>query len=119
MAIIRGHTEANCFFNCGVTLGLKPLASFSNSALVITVLQSVAGLFSPVDFAAVAGFAAAGLGCGEHTPLTVMTAAAGGTAAELSAGVWVGWGGAGLPGMACPHASVPNRTHINPLLRII
>ena len=124
MAIIRGHTEANCFFNCGVTLGLKPLASFSNSALVITVLQSVAGLFSAGDVAAVAGFAAApfaaaGLGCGEHTPLTVMTAAVGGTAAEVSAGVCVDWGGAGLPGTACPHASVPNKTHINQLLRII
>src|ERR1700757_1470298 len=74
MAIIRGHTEANCFFNCGVTLGLKPLASFSNSALVMTVLQSAAGLFSAEDVAAVAGFAAtplaeAGFGCGAQIPL--------------------------------------------------
>jgi hypothetical protein len=90
--------------------------------LVITVLQSVAGFFSAGDAAAVAGFSAApfaAAGWGEHIPLTVMTAAVGGTAAEVSAGVWVGWGGAGLLGTACPRASVANKTHINQLLRII
>jgi hypothetical protein len=92
--------------------------------LVITVLQSAAVLFSVGDFAAFAGFgatpfAAGGVGFAEHTPLTVMTAAVGGTAAEVSAGGWGGWGGTGVPGTVCPHESVPNKTHINHLLLII
>src|ERR1039457_6701313 len=103
MAINRGRTPANCFFNCGVTLGDTPLASFSNSALVITVLQSAAGAFG-----AVAGFAA----------IPFAAAAVGGTAAEGSAGAWVGCSEAGELGTACPQASVANKTHINHLLRI-
>ena len=36
--------------------------------------------------------AAAGLGCSEHTPITVITAASGGTEADVSAGgAWAGW----------------------------
>ena len=61
---------------------------------------------------------AAALDCAEHTPFIVITAAVGGTAAEVSAGAWPGCGGAGAPGMDCPQASVPNRTHISHLLRI-
>jgi hypothetical protein len=123
MAINRGRTAASCFLNCGVTLGDTPLASFSNSALVITVWQSPAGVFAAGVFAAVCGFdavalAAAAVGCVEHTPLTVITAAVGGTAAELSAGAWAGRDGEGAPGTACPQASVPNKTHINHLSRI-
>src|ERR1017187_5642451 len=123
MAINRGRTPANCFFNCGVTLGDTPLASFSNSALVITVLQSAAGVFAAGAFSAVAGFdarpfAAAALGCAEHTPIIVITAAARGTAAEGSDGAWVGCSEGGELGTAGPQASVANKTHINHLLRI-
>ncbi len=60
----------------------------------MTVLQSAAGVAAVavfaavVDFAAVpaAVFAATGLGFAGHTPFTVMTAASGGTAAEVSGG---------------------------------
>src|ERR1700722_7632342 len=119
----RGRTPASCFFTWGATLGATALASFSNSALVMTVLQSAAGVFAAVSFAEVAGFAsvplaAAGLVCPEHTPITVITGASGGTAAELSAGAWDGWGEGGALGTACPQAIVPNKTHISQLLPI-
>jgi hypothetical protein len=69
--------------------GDKLLASFSNSALVITVLQSAADTLDCGVLAPVAGLAAvaweAGLGCGEHTPFTVMTAAVSGTDSDVSA----------------------------------
>src|SRR5579864_4300365 len=101
----------------------------------MTVLHSPVGVvvvFSAVaDFAAVpaAAFAAAGLGFAGHTPFTVITAASGGTAAEVSGGCAGACGLAifsgapaccagGVPGAACPQASVPNRTHTSQLLRI-
>jgi hypothetical protein len=69
--------------------GAKLLASFSNSALVITVLQSAGAALDGEVLAPVAGLAAmaweAGLGCGEHTPFTVMTAALSGTDSDVSA----------------------------------
>src|SRR5579864_8852185 len=102
-----GRMVASCFFICGVTLGARWLARVSNSALVMTVLQSAEDLAAAV-------FACAGDG---HTPLTVITAAVGGTAADGSPGDSV-CGGAGVPGMACAQASVPNKTHISHLLRI-
>jgi hypothetical protein len=91
--------------------------------LVMTVLQSAGGLFAVGVFAVVAGFAAvavaaAGLGCGGHTPITVITAASAGTEAEVSTGAWAGCGGGGALGAACPQASVPNKTHISQLLPI-
>src|ERR1017187_6043989 len=116
--INRGRTPASCFLTWGVTFGAAALASFSNWALVMTVLQSAAGVFVAAVLAAVTGFAVpalAVLGSAEHTPLIVITAASGGTAAEVSAGAW---GGAGVPGAACPQASVPNKTHISQLLPI-
>src|ERR1700722_6842450 len=67
MAIRRGKTLANCCFSCGVMLGDTPLASFSNSALVMMVLQSPAGAFAAGALAeagaeAAAAFGTAGLG---------------------------------------------------------
>src|SRR5437588_463303 len=90
------------------------------------VLQSAAGVFAAgVLAAAVPVFAAvpvaeAVLGGVEHTPITVITAASAGTAADVSAGGAAGGvcGGGGALGAACPQASVPNKTHISQLLRI-
>src|ERR1700722_9886503 len=120
----RGKTPASCFFTCGVTFGATAFANFSNWALVITVLQSAAGVLVSAALVEVAGFAAvpvaaAGFGCAGHTPITVITAASGGTSAEVSAGAWAGCVGGGALGAACPQASVPNRTHISQLLPII
>src|SRR5690349_21214902 len=91
----------------------------------MTVLQSaaevVAVVFSVVaDFAAVpaAVFATAGLGFTGQTPFTVITAASGGTAAEVSGGGAGACDGGGVPGAACPQARVLNKTHTSQLLRI-
>src|ERR1700722_2446314 len=112
-------------------LGAMPLASFSNSALVITVLQSdgealvavEAGLAAPV-------FATAAFGAAGQTPFTVSTGASGGTAAAVSGGAAAfgvttvpgpcapGPGGGAVPGEACPQATVPNKTPHSQLLRI-
>ena len=87
IAINCGIIPANCFFTCGVTVGARFLTSLSNSVLVMTVLQSAAGVFAAGVLAAAAPvFAAAVLGGVEHTPITVITAASDGTAAEVSAG---------------------------------
>src|SRR5579864_5347164 len=66
-----GRMAANCFFICGVTLGARWLARVSNSALVMTVLQSAAEDFVAVVLAPVAAvpLAAAVLVCAGHTPL--------------------------------------------------
>src|SRR5579864_1984299 len=107
MAIYRGRTLASCFFCCGEAFGASALASFSNSALVMIVLQSAAAL-------AAAGFSA-------HTPVMVRTGASAGTDAEVSAGAgWFGAcvGGGGAFWAACPQASVPNKTHTSQLIRI-
>jgi hypothetical protein len=84
----RGNTPASCFFCWGVVLGAKAFASFSNSALVITVLQSPEDVFSEAAFApaVVAVFAAVALGCAGQTPLIVNTGALAGTEADVSAG---------------------------------
>src|SRR4029077_4903289 len=100
-----GNTLASCFLTCGVRLGATALASFSNWALVMTVLQSAGGVFAAGGFGGVAGLgevavAAAGLGCGGHTPTTVITAASAGTDAEVSTGAWAGCGGGGPLGAA-------------------
>src|SRR5579864_3320871 len=72
-----GRMVASCFFICGVTLGARWLARVSNSALVMTVLQSAAEDFVAVVLAPVAAvpLAAALLVRAGHTPLIVMTAA--------------------------------------------
>src|SRR5437879_3700624 len=102
MAINLGRTLASCFFCWGEAFGASALASFSNSALVMMVLQS----------AALAGFSA-------HTPVMVRTGASADTDAEVSAGAgWFGdWAG-GAPWAACPQASVPSKTHTSQLIRI-
>src|SRR5260221_14215161 len=87
----RGNTLANCFFNCGVMFGETPFASFSNSALVITVLQSAgeafaAGAFDAVSDVAAAALGAAAFGVAGHTPITVITAASAGKGSEVSGG---------------------------------
>src|SRR4029077_4260737 len=117
-------------------LGDKLFAIFSNSAFVITVLQSAAAVLEGESVAlaveaedlSAAAFAADGFGAGGQTPFIVRTGASGGTAAEVSAGVPGAWGEAAFPagpwldcgggGAACPHASAPNSTHIDQLLRI-
>src|SRR5215467_10087188 len=101
MAITRGSTPANCFFICGFALGANALISLSNSALVMTVLQSEA-LLAPSD---------------GHTPVMVRTAASSGTDAEVSAAAWAGWAGGTLCA-ACPQASVPINTHTSQRIRI-
>src|SRR5580704_2277323 len=131
MAINPGRTPASCFRNCGVRLGASALASFSSSALVMTVLQSAGALAARV-FAAAAGLAAlpgaAALGLAGHTPITVITGAPGGIAAEVSTGAaglaaTPGCVGGRAAGAACPQARVPSKTHsiqrllINRLLR--
>src|SRR5271170_6032190 len=90
-----GSTPPSCLLTCGVTLGARAPASFSNSALVMIVLQSAAGAFVAAVFvaavfvAAVAGFAAVPLtvavfGCAAQTPVMVITAALSGTDADVS-----------------------------------
>src|SRR5579863_2116050 len=125
IAISLGNMLANCFFCCGVMLGATPFASFSNSALVMTVLQSVAEVFAAGTFGAASDFAAAALvaaalGVAGQTPCTVMTAASSGTDADMSggaAGACIGCAGGAL-GAACPQARAPSRTHRSQLLRI-
>src|ERR1700730_11292417 len=127
----RGYTAANWCFSCGVTLGARPFASRSNSAFVMTVLQSAAGVLegsfvAAVVFAARVFAAAVVVLAGAHTPLIVNTGASGGTDADLSTGAAGGaWAAAGFPGAwlacagdgaaggFCPHASVPSNTHIS------
>src|SRR5258708_13218352 len=114
----RGYTAANWCFSWGVTLGARPFASRSNSAFVMTVLQSAAGVFeavlsAPVLSGAVLADAAvvvlAGAG---HTPLIVNTGASGGTDADLSTGAAGGaWPAAGLPAPSLPRA----RRHPGPV----
>src|SRR5579864_1476696 len=94
IAIRRGRTVASWCFSCGVILGDKPLAIFSNSALVMMVLQSAGFLDADAAGALAAGapslppagFCAGVFGAGGHTPLMVSTGASGGTAAGFSAG---------------------------------
>src|ERR1700690_2776672 len=127
IAMTRGSTPASCFFTCGVMLGVRALANFSNCAFVMTVLQSAAGMVVAGVFAAVAGFvvvpaavfATAGWGFAGQTPVTVSTTASGGTEADRS-GSGAGasglailpiipvCGAGGAPGAACPQASAPN-----------
>src|SRR5258708_27687570 len=132
----RGYTAANWCFSWGVTLGARPFASRSNSAFVMTVLQSAAGVFdavlsAPVLSGAVLADAAVVVWAGAgHTPLIVNTGASGGTDADLSAGAAGGsWAAAGLPGVwlagaggaaggVCPQARVPSNTPTSQLLRI-
>src|SRR5258708_9447045 len=136
----RGYTAANWCFSWGVTLGARPFASRSNSAFVITVLQSGEDALEPcaVVFSAPAlseavllGAAVVVLAGTGHTPLIVNTGASGGTDADLSTGAAGGvWAAAGFPGAcpacagggaargACPHARVPSNTHTSQLLRI-
>src|SRR5215467_1965607 len=103
MAITRGRTPASCFFCCAFALGAKAFTSFSNSALVIMVLQSEELL--------------AACACELQTPVIVRTAASLGTDAEVSAAAWAGWAGGTLCA-ACPQASVSMKTHTNQLIRI-
>src|SRR5712671_5799498 len=126
----RGSACSSWRFNCGVTVGARPLAIFSNCARVISVLQSAgffagaaavlpAAVFDPAtDTAAVFGVAV-------HTPLIVNTTALSGTSGAASAALLATPGAAGafacagaVPGWACPQASVPKSTHSNQLLRI-
>src|SRR5579864_5555225 len=88
IAMNLGRTLASCFFNWGVTFGATPLASFSNSAFVTTVLQSAEEALGSVALAGVAAapLAAAGFGVAAQTPLIVRTAASAGTVADVSAG---------------------------------
>src|SRR5262252_2767232 len=104
IAITRKRTPANCFFCCGFALGAKAFTSFSNSALVMTVLQSEE-LLVDCDGA-----------CELQTPVMVRTAASLGTEAEVS-GAWAGWAGGTLCA-ACPQASVPIKTHTSQRIRI-
>src|ERR1700740_2917457 len=121
-------------------LGDKPFAIFSNSALVITVLQSAAGVLEAADSAECfeagavvlsdAVFAEIVLEAVEHTPFMVNTGASGGTEAEVSTGaagacaaavfppgVWPACG-EGAGGATCPQARAPSSTHMDQLLRI-
>src|SRR5215467_279916 len=121
-----GSMLANCFFNCGVRLGTRLPASFSNSALVQVVLQSVEGVFAAGVAPGVAAVPAAGAAFAgaEQTPLTVSTTASAGTEAEVSLGFASSSvapparAGGGVPGAACPQAIAPNKTHSSQLLRI-
>src|SRR3981081_1015607 len=107
----RGYTAANWCFSWGVTLGARPFASRSNSAFVMTVLQSAAGVlegsfavFSAVVVAEVVFAAAVVVLAGGHTPLIVAAGASGGTDADLSTGAAGGaWAAPGFPGawLAC------------------
>src|SRR5215469_3244411 len=135
-AINCGSMPASCFFVCMVAFGARAFTIFSNCALVIVVLQSANEGLGAVIFVSAAGFTAApfgaaGFACGAQTPLIVMTTASAGTVADVSGGASGAWGllpiviagacagcGGGAAGAACPQASVPNRTHSNPLMRI-
>src|SRR3981081_916625 len=136
----RGYTAANWCFSCGVTLGARPFASRSNSAFVMTVLQSAAGVFAacPASFSApvlpaavLPDAAAVVVLAGGHTPLIVNTGASGGTDADLSTGAaggawatagfpgaWLACAGDGAAGAVCAQAKLPSNTHISQLLRI-
>src|ERR1700704_4354066 len=115
----RGYTAANWCFSWGVTLGARPFASRSNSAFVMIVLQSAAGVlegsfavFAAVVVVDVVFAAAVAVLAGGHTPLMVNTAASGGTDADLSGAAGGAWTAAGFPGAwlgcadggFCPHA---------------
>src|SRR5208282_2464838 len=129
----RGSTLSNCFFTCGEGAGATPLTNLSNSSLVTTVLQSAAAAAEVAAPAFPAGavfaavpVAAAGFGRGAQTPLTVITAAVGGTDADVS-GPAAGPCGPAMPGTGpgcaaggppCPQANVPNRAHSSQRLRI-
>src|SRR5579864_320155 len=78
----RARLDASCFFCCALRgcVGDKALAIFSNSARVITVLHSVAGVLAAEADLAAAPAAAATLGRGGQTPSTVITGASMGTA---------------------------------------
>src|ERR1700678_3507643 len=103
--------------------------NFSNSARVTTVLQSAGAVLAAGFAGAAPALAAAGRGCGLHTPVIVSTAAVAGTDSAVSgrlaaacgppmlAGGRPGWAGGGAPCWACP-ANPPNNTHISQLLRI-
>src|SRR5258708_7081519 len=116
IAMIRGRACSSWRFNCGVTLGASPLAIFSNCARVISVLQS-AGLLAGAVLAVAAFDVATVFAAGAHTPLMVNTTALSGTSVAGS-GALAAAACAGIPGWACPHASVPNNTHSNQLLLI-
>ena len=74
------------------------------------------------DAARINAAAAAAGGCVSHTPVMVITGASGATEAEVSScpcgptGAGTACGGGAL--WACPHTSVPIRTHSSQLLRI-
>src|SRR5579863_4772218 len=78
-AIHCGRSDPNCFFICGVTLGARWPARVSNSALVMTVLQSAGDVFGAAVLAAVTVFvpfagvvlARVGLGLSGQTPSMV------------------------------------------------
>src|SRR5579862_4285906 len=102
-------------------LGARLLASCSNCALVITVLQSAEDLVGVLSDAGLAEvpLAAAGLGWGAHTPSMVSTGALAGTDAEVSTGAGgVAAVGGGPAGAACPHAIVVSKAHSTQLLPI-
>src|ERR1700722_20014545 len=113
-----GSFAPSCRFNCGVMLGESPLAIFSKSRRVSTVLQS-AGFFAAAVFAgaALASPVAAGLDdaaaeVAGQTPVIVITTASSGTSGA-GAGCGVAFGacgaigvGAAAPGGACPQAIV-------------
>jgi hypothetical protein len=80
--------------------------------LVMTVLQSAAGV------SAAGAFAVPRSGCAGQTPIKVMTAASGGTSADVSAGGWACCSGVGAAGAACPQASAPKKTHISQILNM-
>src|ERR1700685_142303 len=108
----------------------RPLANFSNSALVMTVWQSPGEVFAAAEAGfAVPVLAAAVFGIAGQTPLTVMTGALDGTEAELSGGADGLSGiappgacpiaaGGGAPCGACAHTRVAKKTHTSQLLRI-
>ena len=95
-------------------------------------MHSAGGVAEVSAFAVPAGFAAAAVvfGFAGQTPSTVITAAVAGTDAEVSGAAWGGaciciafpagaaCAGGGVPGAACPQASVPDKTHNSQLIRI-
>jgi len=107
--------------------GAKAAASFSNSAFVMTVLQSAEVPFEAAAGFVVAPFAAAAVLAGaEQTPLIVNTAAVAGTEADVSAAGFAsfsasacaGCDGGGALGAACHQANAPKKTQSSQLLRI-
>src|SRR5580704_5787522 len=130
--MMRGSTLSSCFLICGDGAGATPFSNLSNSSLVMTVLHSPVGaaaaVFPAVVVLAAAPVTEAGRGRGAHTPFTVITAAVGGTEADVSGGaeaigeampgIGPGCAGGGVPGPPCPQTNVPNKAHSSQRIRI-